>query len=76
MKQVVMIHSVVGEDNADGTSARKYMAGEVLSLDKPWQKRLAQNMIDRGAAMETQGNAAVEETKAAPKKRGRPRKET
>jgi hypothetical protein len=33
-------------------------------------------MIDRGAAMETQGNAAVEETKAAPKKRGRPRKET
>ena len=52
------------------------MVGEVLSLDKPWQKKLAQDMMDRGAAIETQGNVAVEETKAPSQKRGRPRKET
>ena len=76
MKQVQMIYSVVGQDNASGTSSRKYMVGEVLSLDKPWQKKLAQDMMDRGAAIETQGNVAVEETKAPSQKRGRPRKET
>ncbi len=76
MKQVKMIYSVVGQDNASGTSSRKYMFGEVLPLDKPWQKKLAQDMMDRGAAIETQGNVAVEETKAASQKRGRPRKET
>ena len=65
MRKVVMIHSVVGEDNEDGTSARKYMAGETLPLSKAWQKAIAQSMIDRGAAMEVQGNASPKETKRA-----------
>jgi hypothetical protein len=65
MRKVVMVHSVVGEDNENGTSARKYMVGESLPLSKAWQKAIAQNMIDRGAAMEIQGNASPTETKRA-----------
>ena len=68
MKQVQMIFSVAGESNASGTEARKYMVGEVLPLDKPWQKKLAKSMIERGAAIEVQGNAGPEETKAKRKK--------
>lgn len=67
MKQIVMTHSVVGETNASGTSARKYLAGEILPQDKPWEKKLAQDMIARGAAMEVQGNAGPEETKKKPR---------
>ena len=65
MRKVVMVHSVIGADNEDGTSARKYMFGESLPLSKAWQKAIAQDMIDRGAAMEIQGNASPTETKRA-----------
>ena len=60
-----MTHSVVGQDNEDGTSARKYLVGEQLPLSKAWQKKLAQEMMDRGAAMEVQGNAGIKEAKRA-----------
>lgn len=65
MQKVVMTHSVIGEANEHGTAARKYMAGEELPLSKAWQKKLAKNMIQRGAAMEVQDNAAPKETKRA-----------
>jgi len=39
-----------------------------LPTDKPWQKALAKSMIERGAAIEVQGNAGPEETKAKRKK--------
>ena len=70
MKKIVMTHSVVGEANAKSTSARKYLVGEELPLDKPWQKKLAENMISRGAAMEVQSNASPTETKRARTKTG------
>ena len=85
MSKIIMTHSVIGEDNADGTSSRKYLIGEELPTSKKWQKALAQNMIERGAAIEVQGNQDV--MTAAPdvgsptlteipakKKRGRPPK--
>ena len=62
-----MTHSVVGEANADGTSARRYLIGEELPLDKSWEKKVALDMIARGAAMEVQGNAEVAETKKKPR---------
>ena len=65
MRKVVMVHSVIGPDNEDGTLSRKYMFGESLPLSKAWQKAIAQDMIDRGAAMEIQGNASPTETKRA-----------
>ena len=68
MKQVKMIYSVAGESNASGTEARKYLVGEILPTDKPWQKALAKSMIERGAAIEVQGNAGPEETKDKRKK--------
>ena len=68
MKQIQMIYSVAGESNASGAEARKYLAGEILPVDKPWQKALAKSMIERGAAIEVQGNAGPEETKAKRKK--------
>ena len=68
MKQIKMIYSVAGESNASGTEARKYLVGEILPTDKAWQKALAKSMIERGAAIEVQGNAGPEETKAKRKK--------
>lgn len=67
MKKVVMTHSVVGEANADGTSARRYLIGEELPLGKTWEKKIAADMIARGAAMEIQGNVEVSETKKKPR---------
>ena len=62
-----MICSVVGQTNSAGTKTRKYMAGETLPTDKPWEKALAKEMVARGAAIEVQGNAGPEETKAKPR---------
>lgn len=62
----MMTHSVVGEDNKDGTSARKYLVGEILNQDEPWQIELAKNMIARGAAIETQEYMPKIETKSMP----------
>lgn len=67
MKKVVMTHSVVGNDNAKGTSARRYLIGEELPLEKAWEKKIAADMIARGAAMEVQGNVEVTETKKQPR---------
>lgn len=43
------------------------MAGETLPTDNPWEKALAKGMVARGAAIEVQGNAGPEETKAKPR---------
>lgn len=67
MAEFKMIYSVVGQTNSAGTKTRKYMAGETLPTDKPWEKALAKEMVARGAAIEVQGNAGPEETKAKPR---------
>ena len=65
MSKIVMTHSVVGFDNKEGTSSRKYLIGEILPTTRKWQKELAHEMIERGAAMEVQGNNEPSEIKRA-----------
>jgi hypothetical protein len=43
------------------------LIGEELPLGKTWEKKIAADMISRGAAMEVQGNAEIAETKKKPR---------
>ena len=68
--KVIMTQSALGSANEYGSQTRRYLEGEELALDQPWQKALADNFIASGLAREVKVTGPTE-TKAKPKKRAR-----
>ena len=61
--KVIMTQTALGSANEYGSQTRRYMEGEELALDLPWQKVLAENFISSGLAREVKVTAPTE-TKA------------
>ena len=51
-RKIKMIMNMTGASNEHGSQTRQYLAGELLPLDYPWQRALAQVFVDSGAALE------------------------
>ena len=51
-QKIVMIRDTVGAANEQGFTSKTYVVDEVLPLDHPWQRDLAEVFISIGAAVE------------------------
>ena len=76
-KKVVMIRDEAGSTDEQGSNTRVYKTDEVLPLDYPWERDLAEVFISIGAAVEYKDEVletkAVDEVKKTVRKGGRPR---
>jgi len=57
---VVMLQNAEGMADETGAISKLYQKGDVLALDKPWQRRLADLFISAGFAEETKVVAPAE----------------
>tara|TARA_Y100001973_G_C5177698_1_gene323054 strand:+ start:1144 stop:1614 length:471 start_codon:yes stop_codon:yes gene_type:complete len=62
--KIKMTESIEMSANESGNQSMKVEVDQVLSMDKPWQQKLAQNLIDGGLAIEVK----MDEVKKTKKK--------
>tara|TARA_R100000329_G_scaffold146560_1_gene133187 strand:+ start:614 stop:910 length:297 start_codon:yes stop_codon:yes gene_type:complete len=62
--KVIMTQTALGSANEFGNQTRRYMEGEELALDLPWQKALAENFIASGLAREVKVSGPTETKRA------------
>ena len=51
-RKIVMLRDQLGTSNEKGSATRLYLRGETLSVDKPWQVKLADAFLSLNAAIE------------------------